>query len=92
MSKFVFNSICRNLPLRIVLIAPFVLQIVGTVGLIGYLSFKNGQKAINNLANQLMQEIGERLEENLDNYLISCPGDRLRYSIRLFNVCALVLL
>jgi hypothetical protein len=23
--------------------------------------------------------------------VISCPGDRLRYSIRLFNICALVL-
>jgi hypothetical protein len=69
MSKFAFNSLFRKLPLRIVLIVPFVLQIVGTVGLIGYLSFKNGQKVINNLANQLRQETGDRIEENLDNYL-----------------------
>ncbi|MGB8689743.1 MAG: hypothetical protein WCD53_20730 [Microcoleus sp.] len=44
-------------PLGVVLIVPFVLQIVGAVGLVGYLSFRNGQKAVNNLASQLMSEV-----------------------------------
>jgi signal transduction histidine kinase/CheY-like chemotaxis protein len=58
-----------KLPLRAVLIVPFVLQIVGAVGLVGYLSFRNGQKAVNNLATQLMSEVSSRVEQNLQVYL-----------------------
>lgn len=58
-----------KLPLRAVLIVPFVLQIVGAVGLVGYLSFRNGQKAVNNLASQLMSEVSSRVEQNLQVYL-----------------------
>ena len=58
-----------KLSLRTVLIVPFVLQIVGAVGLVGYLSFINGQKAVNNLAGQLMSEVSLRVEQNLQVYL-----------------------
>ncbi|MEG4440782.1 ATP-binding protein [Microcoleus sp. AT9_B5] len=63
------SKMSDKLPLRIVLIVPFVLQIVGAVGLVGYLSFKNGQKAVNNLASQLMGEVSLRVEQNLQVYL-----------------------
>ncbi|MEH2296587.1 hypothetical protein [Nostoc sp.] len=43
-----------KIPRQMVLIILFVLQIFGAVGLVGYLSFKNGQKAVNDLAEQLM--------------------------------------
>ncbi|MCC3531017.1 MAG: response regulator [Microcoleus sp. PH2017_22_RUC_O_B] len=62
-------KILDKLPLRTVLIVPFVLQIVGAVGLVGYLSFRNGQKAVNNLASQLMSEVSSRVEQNLQAYL-----------------------
>ncbi len=62
-------KLLEKLPLRTVLIVPFVLQIVGAVGLVGYLSFKNGQKAVNNLASQLMSEVSSRVEQNLQVYL-----------------------
>jgi signal transduction histidine kinase/CheY-like chemotaxis protein len=58
-----------KLPLRTVLIVPFVLQILGAVGLVGYLSFRNGQKAVNNLASQLMSEVSSRVEQNLQVYV-----------------------
>ncbi|WP_413161229.1 ATP-binding protein [Capilliphycus salinus ALCB114379] len=51
------------------MIVPFVLQIFGTVGLVGYLSFRNGQKAVEDLAQQLMDEVGNRVEQNFSNYL-----------------------
>lgn len=44
--------VAGKLPLRTVLIVPFVVQIVGTVGLVGYLSFKSGQKCVEDLAHQ----------------------------------------
>lgn len=55
--------------LRLILIVPFILQIVATVGLVGYLSFRNGQKAVNNLAAQLEQEVGNQVNQRLDAYL-----------------------
>jgi signal transduction histidine kinase/FixJ family two-component response regulator len=59
-----------HLPLRAVLIVPFVLQIFAAVGLVGYLSFKNGQESTDRLANQLMNEISDRVDQHLDSYLI----------------------
>jgi signal transduction histidine kinase len=61
-------KITNRLPLRAVLIVPFVLQIVGTVGLVGYLSTKNASEAIDNLADQLMKQVGDRVESHLDDY------------------------
>jgi PAS domain S-box-containing protein len=46
----------------------FVVQIGGAVGLVGYLSFRNGQKAVNELATQLRSEITARIELKLRGY------------------------
>ncbi len=59
----------QALPLQLVLIIPFVLQIFGAVSLVGYLSFKNGQKAVNDLANQLMNRTSRTVNKHLDSYL-----------------------
>jgi len=59
----------RQIPLRLVLIIPFVLQIVGAVGLVGYLSYRSGQKAVEDMVKPLMAEIGDRIDQNLVNYL-----------------------
>ncbi|MBD2096447.1 HAMP domain-containing protein [Trichocoleus sp. FACHB-591] len=56
-------------PLQLVLIVPFVLQIFGAVALVGYLSFKNGQKAVNELADQLMERTSRSVNQHLDAYL-----------------------
>jgi two-component system sensor histidine kinase ChiS len=58
-----------RLPLRAVLIIPFVLQILLVAGLIGFLSFRNGQSAVKTLATELESEIGQRIEQTLETYL-----------------------
>jgi PAS domain S-box-containing protein len=58
-----------KIPLRLVLVVPFLLQIFGAVGLVGYFSFINGQQAVNELASQLMGEVSDRVEQNLKVYL-----------------------
>jgi len=58
-----------KLPLSAVLIVPFVLQIFAAVGLVGYLSFRNGQRAIADLAGQLMGEVNSRIEQNLNGFM-----------------------
>ncbi|MEG4802044.1 response regulator [Microcoleus sp. ARI1-B5] len=64
-----FARIAGKFPLRTVLIVPFVLQIVGTVGLVGYLSYRNGQQAVEDLAYQLINQVNEGVEQNLQHYL-----------------------
>lgn len=59
----------KPLPLQLVLIVPFLLQIFAAVGLVGYLSFKNGQKAVNDLAGQLMDRTSNQVNLHLDSYL-----------------------
>ncbi|MCC5640204.1 HAMP domain-containing protein [Nostoc sp. CHAB 5844] len=59
----------KAFPLQLVLILPFALQIFGAVGLVGYLSFKNGRQAVNDLANQLMNRTNGMVQQHLDSYL-----------------------
>jgi signal transduction histidine kinase/DNA-binding response OmpR family regulator len=59
----------RQIPLRLLLIVPFLLQIVGAVGLVGYLSYRSGQESVENIAASLMSEIGDRIDQNLNSYL-----------------------
>ena len=59
----------RQIPLRLILIVPFILQILGAVGLVGYLSYRSGQEAVEDIAVSLMSEIGDRIEQNLNSYL-----------------------
>lgn len=63
------GKVYAKMPLRYVLIVPFILQICGAVGLVGYLSYQNGQKAVRELATQLENEICDRIEQHLDSYL-----------------------
>jgi signal transduction histidine kinase/CheY-like chemotaxis protein len=62
-------TILQRLPLRTVLIVPFVLQIFAAVGLTGYFSLRNGQKAVNDLAIQLQNETSARVTQHLQSYV-----------------------
>jgi sigma-B regulation protein RsbU (phosphoserine phosphatase) len=55
--------------LQTALVVPFILQIVAAVGLVGYLSLRNGQQAVTDLANQLMTEVSNRTRQQLNDYL-----------------------
>lgn len=58
-----------KLRLRTALMIPLLLQIVATVGLVGYLSFRNGAKAVDDLASQLMSELSLRINQRVESYL-----------------------
>jgi HAMP domain-containing protein len=59
----------KKFSLRTILILPFILQIFAVVGLVGYLSHKNGQKAVDDIATKLLSEVTSRVEQNLQNHL-----------------------
>lgn len=63
----------KRLSLQSVLIIPFLLQIFAAVGLTGYFSLRNGQKAVQNLATQLQVEVSNRVSQHLEAYLATPP-------------------
>jgi signal transduction histidine kinase/DNA-binding response OmpR family regulator len=62
---------CTNLSLTQSIMILCVVPMVGSVALVGYVSFRNGTKAVENLAKQLQQEIHSKVERELNNYLKS---------------------
>ncbi|MDZ8035665.1 ATP-binding protein [Nostoc sp. DedSLP04] len=67
--KTPYLSKAKAFPLQIVLIVPFLIQIFAAVSLVGYLSFKNGQRAVNDLAQQLIERTSDVVDEHLKSYL-----------------------
>jgi len=47
---------------------PVLVQIFAAVGLVGYLSFRNGQQAVQVLASQLRSEVSARIQGELKSY------------------------
>ncbi len=64
-----FSRLSGRFPLRVVLLVPFLIQILAVVGLTGYLSFSNGKKSVNEVTTALRNEITARIEQHLLTYL-----------------------
>ncbi|MFZ1029268.1 MAG: ATP-binding protein [Limnoraphis robusta] len=63
------SKLFGQVSLRTLLTVPFVLQMLAIVGLTGYLSWLNGEKAVNKLVNQLQDEVSDRIEQKLYSFL-----------------------
>ncbi len=66
---FQSNPNAPKLSLRVVFVVPFLVQIFASVGLTGWLSFRNGSSAVNDLATQLRVELSNRILQELNTYL-----------------------
>ncbi|MEO0534745.1 MAG: ATP-binding protein [Cyanobacteria bacterium P01_A01_bin.123] len=73
-----------KLPLPVVLVVPFILQIFAAVGLTGYVSLRTGQNAVNDVASQLRDELTARIQQQIDTYI------EIPHSINQINTNALV--
>ncbi|EKQ67039.1 PAS domain S-box [Leptolyngbyaceae cyanobacterium JSC-12] len=58
-----------KIPLHWVLVIPFVLQTVGAVGIVGWLSYRSGQKVVEQIAYQLLETVSEQVSDRLDTLL-----------------------
>jgi PAS domain S-box-containing protein len=63
------KQLTLKVPLRTLLVVPFVLQISAIVGLTGWLSLRNGQQAVNEVTLKLREEVAARIERRLRDYL-----------------------
>ena len=59
----------KQFSLKWLLIIPFVLQIVGAVSLVGYLSYRSGEQAVEKLADKLMLQTSNNIQQHLNNFL-----------------------
>lgn len=59
--------------LRSTLVLPFLVEIIATVGLVGWLSFRSGQEAVRDLATQLRNEVGARVSDRVQSYVSMPP-------------------
>lgn len=59
----------RFFPLRLILVIPFIAQIIVAVSLTGYFSIRNGQKAVNDVAGQLRREVVSRVKLRLTSFM-----------------------
>ncbi|AFY74706.1 diguanylate cyclase (GGDEF) domain-containing protein [Synechococcus sp. PCC 7502] len=55
------------------LVIPFLLQIFAIVGVIGWLSFRNGQTAVNEVASELRNGISEHIKDQMESYIALPP-------------------
>lgn len=63
-----FQRAAQKLPVRSMVVIPFVIQVTIVVGLTSWLSFQSGEQSIKTLAHQLQSEITKRVLTKLDNY------------------------
>lgn len=74
------NQPKMGIPLRLILVIPFVLQLFAAVGLTTYFWLQSSQHAIDNLAKQLQKTASEEVEAALDSYL-ELPVDLAQINI-----------
>jgi hypothetical protein len=58
-----------TISLRWMLVVPFVVPIVAAVGLVGYLSYRSGLTAVDDLAHQIVDQASERVCDRLGTTL-----------------------
>lgn len=63
------SKLRQKISLRLLVVTSFVVPIVTAVGLTSWISIRNGQQAVNNMAGQLQTEVGDRVSAHLDYYL-----------------------
>ncbi|WP_416669540.1 bifunctional diguanylate cyclase/phosphodiesterase [Egbenema bharatensis] len=58
-----------KLSLQMILVVPFALQIFGTVGVVAFLSFRNGQQTVHDLSEQLILKTQQQVDAHLSDLL-----------------------
>ncbi|BBO82977.1 hypothetical protein DSCO28_35430 [Desulfosarcina ovata subsp. sediminis] len=68
------NKPLNRYPIQWILIAVFVLLVLFTTAVTGYVSFINGQRAVNEVSRHLRNEITSRIQDHLAAFLANAHG------------------
>ncbi|PZV10837.1 MAG: hybrid sensor histidine kinase/response regulator [Pseudanabaena sp.] len=58
----------NGMPLNLLLVVPFVVQIFAAVGITGYISLRNGQQSVNELVGKLRENSTKQISHYLSDY------------------------
>jgi HAMP domain-containing protein len=58
-----------RIPLRLLLVVPFVLQVSVAVGLTGWLSMRQGERAVNQVTSKLRDSVSDQIDYKLQEFL-----------------------
>ncbi len=67
--KHLVSRTSGKIPLRLMIIVPFVIEIAGAVGIVGFLSFRNGFIAVTTVVDKLQNQVTTKINSDLENYL-----------------------
>ena len=67
--KHLIRNASSRIPLRLMMIFPFVILITGAVGVVGFLSFRNGFITVISVMDRLNSKILAKVNSDLDHYL-----------------------
>ncbi|NJN73290.1 MAG: hypothetical protein HC799_11040 [Limnothrix sp. RL_2_0] len=68
-SKAAIARYLSTVPLRVTITVPFLVQTLTVVGIVGYVSYRTGQRAVRDVVGQLQDEVAGRVELKLQSYL-----------------------
>ncbi len=63
------SRLLKNVPLKVVLVVPFIIQICVATGIVGIFTYRNSQQAISTMAEILSGEMSDRISAEIKNYL-----------------------
>ena len=63
------SKLFKNVPLTVILVVPFAIQICVATGAVGLFTFRHGQQTVSNIASSLSDEIGDRISTELNSLL-----------------------
>jgi signal transduction histidine kinase/class 3 adenylate cyclase/ActR/RegA family two-component response regulator len=63
------SKISGKVPLRVIVVVPFIIQISATVGLVGWLSFRNGQQSVDDVTSKLRSAVSDQVQNRLTSYI-----------------------
>lgn len=65
------SKISGKVPLRVIVVVPFIIQISAAVGLVGWLSFRNGQQSVDDVTSKLRSAVSDQVQNRLTSYIES---------------------
>lgn len=67
----------KKIPLQVVLIVPFLLQLVGVLSLLQYFAYQTGRLSVDELANRLLTNTSREISQEIGDY-IATPQQALK--------------
>lgn len=67
--KFISKTRSKKIPLQVVLIVPFLIQLVGVVSLLQYFAYQSSRLSVDELAHRLLTNTSRQIRQEIEDYM-----------------------